>query len=143
MGAFGVDKNHKGCVWLCRIAQGVCVVGQSSHKGAFGGIVSPPRVRLPVLDTERVAPAKGAFGFVVDTPRGSANRSATSIEQMLLAVKDEAGSNLSNKENDFMFDTSYGEDLEELTAAAMLMARIQPADENVETVPSYDAKAFS
>ncbi|GJU58995.1 hypothetical protein Tco_1236761 [Tanacetum coccineum] len=33
--------------------------------------------------------------------------------------------------------------LEELTAAVMLMARLQPADENVETVPSYDAKAVS
>ncbi|GKC19838.1 retrovirus-related pol polyprotein from transposon TNT 1-94 [Tanacetum coccineum] len=33
------------------------------------------------------------------------------IEQMLLAMKDEAGSNLSNEENDFMLDTSYGEDL--------------------------------
>ncbi|GKB76461.1 integrase, catalytic region, zinc finger, CCHC-type containing protein [Tanacetum coccineum] len=38
-------------------------------------------------------------------------------EQMLLAIKDEAESNLSNEENDFMLDTSYGEDLEELTAA--------------------------
>ncbi|GJY88570.1 retrovirus-related pol polyprotein from transposon TNT 1-94 [Tanacetum coccineum] len=38
-------------------------------------------------------------------------------EQMLLAMKDEAGSNLSNEENHFMLDTSYGEDLEELTAA--------------------------
>ncbi|GKA12346.1 retrovirus-related pol polyprotein from transposon TNT 1-94 [Tanacetum coccineum] len=64
-------------------------------------------------------------------------------EQMLLAMKDEAGSNLSNEENDFMLDTSYGEDLEELTAAVMLMARLQPADENAETVPSYDAKAVS
>ncbi|GJW96072.1 hypothetical protein Tco_0177880 [Tanacetum coccineum] len=35
-------------------------------------------------------------------------------EQMLLAMKDEVGSNLSNEENDFMLDTSYGEDLEEL-----------------------------
>nr|GEU53593.1 hypothetical protein [Tanacetum cinerariifolium] len=62
-------------------------------------------------------------------------------EQMLLAMKDEAGSNLTNEENDFMLDTSYGEDtLEELTAAIMLMARLQPADENV---PSYDAKAVS
>ncbi|GJW62468.1 hypothetical protein Tco_0111803 [Tanacetum coccineum] len=42
-----------------------------------------------------------------------------------------------------MLDTSYGEDLEELTAAVMLMARLQPADENAETVPSYDAKAVS
>ncbi|GKF64099.1 hypothetical protein Tco_0187547 [Tanacetum coccineum] len=38
------------------------------------------------------------------------------------AMKDEAGSNLSNEENDFMLDTSYGDDLEELTAAVMLMA---------------------
>ncbi|GJX20479.1 hypothetical protein Tco_0223156 [Tanacetum coccineum] len=64
-------------------------------------------------------------------------------EQMLLAMKDEAGSNLSNEENDFMLDTSYGEDLEELTAAVMLMARLQPADDNAEIVPSYDAKAVS
>ncbi|GKD30660.1 retrovirus-related pol polyprotein from transposon TNT 1-94, partial [Tanacetum coccineum] len=64
-------------------------------------------------------------------------------EQILLAMKDEAGSNLSNEENDFMLDTSYGEDLEELTAAVMLMARLQPADENAETVPSYDAKTVS
>ncbi|GKA81406.1 retrovirus-related pol polyprotein from transposon TNT 1-94 [Tanacetum coccineum] len=64
-------------------------------------------------------------------------------EQMLLAMKDGAGSNLSNEENDFMLDTSNGEELEELTAAAMLMARLQPTDENAETVPSYDAKAVS
>ncbi|GJW11713.1 putative reverse transcriptase domain-containing protein [Tanacetum coccineum] len=53
------------------------------------------------------------------------------------------GLNLSNEENDFMLDTSYGEELEELTATVMLMARLQPADENAETVPSYDAKAVS
>nr|GEU89922.1 hypothetical protein [Tanacetum cinerariifolium] len=64
-------------------------------------------------------------------------------EQMLLAMKVEAGSSLSNEENDFMLDTSYGEELEELTASVMLMARIQPANENVETVPSYDATAVS
>ncbi|GKC39587.1 putative ribonuclease H-like domain-containing protein, partial [Tanacetum coccineum] len=65
-------------------------------------------------------------------------------EQMLLAMKDEARSNLNSEENDFMLVTSYGEDtIEELTAAVMLMARIQPADDNAETVPSYDAKAVS
>ncbi|GKF81534.1 hypothetical protein Tco_0240136, partial [Tanacetum coccineum] len=59
-------------------------------------------------------------------------------------MKDEAGSNLNNEENDFMLDTSYGEEtMEELTAAVMLMARIQPADGNPEIVPSYDAKAVS
>ncbi|GKE71993.1 hypothetical protein Tco_1530065, partial [Tanacetum coccineum] len=62
---------------------------------------------------------------------------------MLLTMKDEAGSNLSNEDNDFMLDTSNGEELEELTAAVMLIARLQPANENAETVPSYDAKAVS
>nr|GEW77366.1 hypothetical protein [Tanacetum cinerariifolium] len=43
-----------------------------------------------------------------------------------------------------MLDTSYGEDtLEELTVAVMLMGRLQPADDNVENVPSYDAKIVS
>ncbi|GJY50333.1 hypothetical protein Tco_0441180 [Tanacetum coccineum] len=37
---------------------------------------------------------------------------------MLLAMKDEAGSHLSNKENDFMLDNAYGEELlDELTAS--------------------------
>nr|GEV66152.1 hypothetical protein [Tanacetum cinerariifolium] len=66
------------------------------------------------------------------------------IEKMLLAMKDEAGSNINNEGNDFMLDTSYGEEtMEELTDAVMLMARIQPADSNAETVPSYDAKSVS
>ncbi|GJT16610.1 retrovirus-related pol polyprotein from transposon TNT 1-94 [Tanacetum coccineum] len=62
---------------------------------------------------------------------------------MLLAMKYKAGSNLSNEENDFMLDTSYGEDLEELTVAVILMARLQPVDDNADNVPSYDAKAIS
>ncbi|GKB74484.1 retrovirus-related pol polyprotein from transposon TNT 1-94 [Tanacetum coccineum] len=64
-------------------------------------------------------------------------------EQMLLAIKDEVESNL-NEENNFMLDTSYGEEtIEELAATVMFMARIQPADGNAKTVPSYDAKAVS
>ncbi|GKC00995.1 hypothetical protein Tco_0987131 [Tanacetum coccineum] len=44
-------------------------------------------------------------------------------EQMLLAMKDKAGSILKDEENDFMLDNSYGEEtMEELTAAVMLMA---------------------
>ncbi|GJU03792.1 retrovirus-related pol polyprotein from transposon TNT 1-94 [Tanacetum coccineum] len=65
-------------------------------------------------------------------------------EQMLLAMKDEARSNINNEENDFMLDTSYGEEtMEELITVVMLMDRIQPADGNAKTVPSYDAKAVS
>ncbi|GKB34861.1 hypothetical protein Tco_0879803, partial [Tanacetum coccineum] len=49
-------------------------------------------------------------------------------EQMLLAIKDEAGSHLGNEENDFMLDNAYDEEsLDELTASVMLMARLQPA----------------
>ncbi|GJU80230.1 hypothetical protein Tco_1282595 [Tanacetum coccineum] len=60
------------------------------------------------------------------------------------AMKDEAESNLNNEENDFMLNTSYGEEtMKELTVLVMLMVRIQPADGNVENVPSYDAKAVS
>nr|GEZ96602.1 hypothetical protein [Tanacetum cinerariifolium] len=45
------------------------------------------------------------------------------IEQMLLAVKDEARSNLNNDENDFMLDTSYGkETMEELIVVSKVNA---------------------
>nr|GFB38692.1 hypothetical protein [Tanacetum cinerariifolium] len=66
------------------------------------------------------------------------------LEQLLLAMIDEAERNLSNEENDFMLDNAYGEEtLDESTASVMLMARIQPANENAETMPSYDTKAVS
>ncbi|GJY36549.1 retrovirus-related pol polyprotein from transposon TNT 1-94 [Tanacetum coccineum] len=45
-------------------------------------------------------------------------------EQMLLAMKDETGSNLSHEENDFMLDTSYGEELEELTAEVHASSKV-------------------
>ncbi|GJW68742.1 hypothetical protein Tco_0123166 [Tanacetum coccineum] len=65
-------------------------------------------------------------------------------EQMLLATKDEARSNLKDEENDFMLDNSYEDKtLEELTAAIITMARIQPADDNDVTEQNYDAKAVS
>ncbi|GKA66526.1 UBN2 domain-containing protein [Tanacetum coccineum] len=65
-------------------------------------------------------------------------------EQMLLAMKDEAGSHLNNEENDSMLDNAYGEEsLDELTASVMLMARLQPAAETTDTVTSYDDKAVS
>ncbi|GJQ93065.1 retrovirus-related pol polyprotein from transposon TNT 1-94 [Tanacetum coccineum] len=65
-------------------------------------------------------------------------------EQMLLAMKDVARSNLNAEENDFMLDNSFGDEtLEELTAVVIMMARIQSADENVVTEPNNDAKAVS
>ncbi|GJZ50561.1 retrovirus-related pol polyprotein from transposon TNT 1-94 [Tanacetum coccineum] len=65
-------------------------------------------------------------------------------EQMLLVMKNEARSHLNNEENDFILDTAYGEEsLDELTASVMLMARLQPADGNTDTVPSYDKMVVS
>ncbi|GKC24662.1 hypothetical protein Tco_1026812 [Tanacetum coccineum] len=59
-------------------------------------------------------------------------------------MKDEAGSNLKDEENDFMLDNSYGDEtLEELIVAVIMMAQIQPADDNVVTEPNYDAKPVS
>ncbi|GJT82320.1 reverse transcriptase domain-containing protein [Tanacetum coccineum] len=60
-------------------------------------------------------------------------------EQILLAMKDEAGSNLKDEENDFMLDNSYGvETLEELTTKIIMIAQIQPADDNTVTEPIYE-----
>nr|GFD07547.1 hypothetical protein [Tanacetum cinerariifolium]GFD52933.1 hypothetical protein [Tanacetum cinerariifolium] len=60
---------------------------------------------------------------------------------MLLAMKDEAKSNLKDEENDFMLDNSFrDETLEALTATVNMMARIQPADDSATKKPTYDAK---
>ncbi|GJV09011.1 retrovirus-related pol polyprotein from transposon TNT 1-94 [Tanacetum coccineum] len=57
-------------------------------------------------------------------------------EQMLIAMKDEAGRNLNAEENDFMLDNSFrDETLKELTTTVIMMATM--------TKPTYDAKAFS
>ncbi|GJX93270.1 hypothetical protein Tco_0347856 [Tanacetum coccineum] len=46
-------------------------------------------------------------------------------EQMLLAMKDEAGSNLKDEENNFMLDNSYGDEtLKELIVVVIMMAQI-------------------
>ncbi|GJR52965.1 hypothetical protein Tco_1403486 [Tanacetum coccineum] len=59
-------------------------------------------------------------------------------------MKDKAVSNLKDEENDFMLDNSYGDEtLEELTAVVIMMAQIQPADDNAVTKPNYDAKTVS
>ncbi|GJZ58047.1 hypothetical protein Tco_0613541 [Tanacetum coccineum] len=65
-------------------------------------------------------------------------------EQMLLAIKDEVGSNLNDEENDFKLGNSFGDEtLDELTAAVIMMAIIQPADDNAVMEPTYDAKSTS
>ncbi|GJT98430.1 hypothetical protein Tco_1093948 [Tanacetum coccineum] len=71
-------------------------------------------------------------------------RTESNPEQMLLAMKDEARSNLKDEENDIMLDNSFGDEtLEELTDAVIMMAQIQPADDKAVTEPNYNAKAIS
>ncbi|GJZ41525.1 hypothetical protein Tco_0588411, partial [Tanacetum coccineum] len=82
--------------------------------------------------------------IVQSIPRTDSTTSKANVEQMLLAMKDEVGSHLNNKKNDFMLDNAYGEEsLDEFTASVMLMARLQPADETTDTVPAYDDKVAS
>ncbi|GJT01749.1 hypothetical protein Tco_0822918 [Tanacetum coccineum] len=57
-------------------------------------------------------------------------------------IKDEAGGTLNGEENDFMLDNAYGNDtLEELTDAIIMMAHIQPTNDNGNAEPKYDVDA--
>nr|GEU41891.1 hypothetical protein [Tanacetum cinerariifolium] len=63
---------------------------------------------------------------------------------MLLAAKDKAGVNLDAKENDIMLMNAYYDDqLEELNALVIMMARIQPTDDKFDAKPTYDAELIS
>ncbi|GKD05698.1 hypothetical protein Tco_1180672 [Tanacetum coccineum] len=59
-------------------------------------------------------------------------------------MKDEARGKLNEEENDFMLDNVYGDDtLEELSAAVIMMACIQPADDKADAEPKYDVEAIT
>ncbi|GKA99089.1 integrase, catalytic region, zinc finger, CCHC-type containing protein [Tanacetum coccineum] len=59
-------------------------------------------------------------------------------EHMLLAKKDEAEIHLDDEENDFMLMSASGdEQLEELNASVIMMARIQPANNDSDVEPTY------
>ncbi|GKB62575.1 integrase, catalytic region, zinc finger, CCHC-type containing protein [Tanacetum coccineum] len=85
--------------------------------------------------------AKGHYAY--DCPQPKVRDAKYFREQMLLAMKDEAGGNLNEEENDFMLDNHYGDDsLEELNAAIILMAHIQPTDDKTDAEPTYDVDAL-
>ncbi|GJW60416.1 hypothetical protein Tco_0109751 [Tanacetum coccineum] len=61
-------------------------------------------------------------------------------EQMMLAKKDEAGIDLNTKENDFLLaDVPNSEELEELNATCIIMARIQSINNDFHVGPSNDS----
>nr|GEX85547.1 hypothetical protein [Tanacetum cinerariifolium] len=65
-------------------------------------------------------------------------------EQMLLATNDEARVHLDEEDNDFMLDNAYEDNtLEELNAAVIMMARIQPTDDKSDAKATYDVKFIS
>nr|GEY29119.1 integrase, catalytic region, zinc finger, CCHC-type, peptidase aspartic, catalytic [Tanacetum cinerariifolium] len=56
-------------------------------------------------------------------------------------VVNDAESNLNDEENDCMLDNSFGDEtLEDLTATIIMIAHIQPGDNNDVTEPNYDAR---
>ncbi|GJT28008.1 hypothetical protein Tco_0908283 [Tanacetum coccineum] len=65
-------------------------------------------------------------------------------EQILLAMKDEAGGKLNEEENNFMLDNAYGDDtLEELSVTVIMMACIQLADDKADAEPKYDVETIT
>ncbi|GKD40838.1 hypothetical protein Tco_1261045 [Tanacetum coccineum] len=63
---------------------------------------------------------------------------------MLQAMKDEAGGNLNEEENDFMLDNAYGDDtLEELNAAVIMIACIQPPGNKADAEQKHDAETIN
>nr|GEV13842.1 hypothetical protein [Tanacetum cinerariifolium] len=86
--------------------------------------------------------AKGQYAR--NSPKPKVHDTKYFREQMLLAMKDEAGSNLNEEENDFTLDNAYGDDtFEELTVGVIMMAHIQPADDKADVELKYDVEAIS
>nr|GEU67365.1 hypothetical protein [Tanacetum cinerariifolium] len=72
------------------------------------------------------------------------NLTTAMMDQMLLTTKDEARVHLDEEDNDFMLDNAYEDNtLEELNAAVIMMARIQPTDDKSDAKPTYDAEFIS
>nr|GEX88879.1 putative lipase ROG1 [Tanacetum cinerariifolium] len=78
--------------------------------------------------------AKGYYAH--DCPQPKVRDAKYFREQMLLAIKDEAGGNLNEEENDFMLDHYRDYSLEELKAAVIMMAHIQPENNNDDAEPT-------
>ncbi|GJY15831.1 hypothetical protein Tco_0386253 [Tanacetum coccineum] len=59
-------------------------------------------------------------------------------------MKDEAGGNLNEEEDDFMLDNDYGDDtMKDLNVAVIKMAHIQPAENKADVEPKHDAETIS
>ncbi|GJU44330.1 hypothetical protein Tco_1201596 [Tanacetum coccineum] len=78
------------------------------------------------------------------TSSNTRNQADIQDGRMLLAAKYEAKVHVDTKENDFMLMSAYGDDqLEELNALVIMMARIQPTDNESDAEPTYDGEVIS
>nr|GEY61666.1 hypothetical protein [Tanacetum cinerariifolium] len=94
--------------------------------------------------TKNHATNAGNGHYARDCPKPKVHDAKYFKEQMMLAVKDEAGVNLDTKENDFMFMNAYGNDqLEELNALVIMMVRIQRTDNKYDAEPTYVAEIIN
>nr|GEY93726.1 hypothetical protein [Tanacetum cinerariifolium] len=63
---------------------------------------------------------------------------------MMLTTKDDGRVNLDTEENDFVLIDAYGDDqLKELNASVIMMARIQPTDKKSNIELTYDVEVIS
>ncbi|GJT45517.1 integrase, catalytic region, zinc finger, CCHC-type containing protein [Tanacetum coccineum] len=95
------------------------------------------------ISTVQCYNCSGKGHYARNFPKPRVRDSKYFMEQMLLAKQDEAGVILTNEQNDFLFDASRMEEIEEFSANICLMARIQPADNTSDTGPSYDSTFIS
>ncbi|GJY24948.1 retrovirus-related pol polyprotein from transposon TNT 1-94 [Tanacetum coccineum] len=82
--------------------------------------------------------------YTRDCPKPRVRDAKYFKEQMLLAMKDEAESNLNDEENDFMLDNSFrDETLEELTATLVKKAFKEREDRYLEDIVDLEEKLSS
>ncbi|GKA75391.1 putative ribonuclease H-like domain-containing protein [Tanacetum coccineum] len=83
----------------------------------------------------------GKGHYARDCPKPRVHDAKYFREQMLLAIKDEAGFNLDAEVNDFMLMNAYGDyQLKELNASMIMMAHIQSTDDKSDAKPTYDVE---
>nr|GEX22423.1 hypothetical protein [Tanacetum cinerariifolium] len=98
-------------------------------------ILNPDNTQQQILEPLSKMTEGNKKQYIADVRKQKVHDAKYFREQMLLAMKDEAGSNLTNEENDFMLNNSYSKDtLEELTVAIMLMDQLQPLYDNAKHV---------
>ncbi|GKC30835.1 hypothetical protein Tco_1038129 [Tanacetum coccineum] len=114
---------------------------QSRNSGNDGRNTRRSYVQKDVIEGTNV---QNNAGNIPRTLQTTSSGTAANVQCYNCSEKDEAGVILTDKHNDFLFaDASRMEEIEELSANICLIARIQPANINSDTGPSYDSAFLS